>query len=243
MENGNDNSVITPPSKWLKTIFHCVIDPFASFKVRFSTRPKVFFFSDFNCLLTFTLQVKIYIWRALCRSYNWGSVMQSQPVPAISVSSLRCLLWPRHMYRQGQALTFYKNQTEKLNTTSYVNTHTHTHTAYSVSCAEFKSETQHSQADIYMYSVISEPAAGSIKSISHQARRSATFKYNYFVACNGRLHTNAEGWWGTKSDWKQKNKILQILKLKTRTRRLHATLAGNMLLVSNYGGSQVPKMN
>lgn len=70
----------------------------------------------------------------------------------------------------------------------------HTHTAYSVSCAEFKSETQHSQADIYMYSVISEPAAGSIKSISHQARRSATFKYNYFVACNGRLHTNAEGW-------------------------------------------------
>lgn len=124
MENGNDNSVITPPSKWLKTIFHCVIDPFASFKVRFSTRPKVFFFSDFNCLLTFTLQVKIYIWRALCRSYNWGSVMQSQPVPAISVSSLRCLIWPRHMYRQGQALTFYKNQTEKLNTTSYVNTHT-----------------------------------------------------------------------------------------------------------------------
>lgn len=59
---------------------------------------------------------------------------------------------------------------------------------------EFKSETQHSQPDIYMYSLIFKPAAWSIKAISHQARRSATFKYNYFPACNGRLHTNTEGW-------------------------------------------------
>lgn len=77
-----------------------------------------------NCLLTCALQVKTYIWRALCKSYNWGLVMHLQPTLAIIVFSSRHLIWPGHMYEQSQTHSYQTDR--KLNTSCYMDTLSHT---------------------------------------------------------------------------------------------------------------------